>query len=79
MPSRAHAETIFLLAQRSIHGPAALPKSEKETRALQTKVAARLAFLAAKASELSRSRTGDEKKAMELARLLEFWMTRGKG
>ena len=32
----------------------------------------------AKANELARSRTGDEKRVTDLARLLEFWMTHGK-
>jgi hypothetical protein len=34
--------------------------------------------LAAKADELARSRTGDEKKATDLAALLEFWLIHGK-
>jgi hypothetical protein len=38
----------------------------------------RLATLAAKANELARNRTGDEKKATELAHLLEFWVVHGK-
>jgi hypothetical protein len=38
----------------------------------------RLASFAAKADELARSRTGDEKRATELAALLEFWLVHGK-
>ena len=78
LPSRAHAETVFLLSQRSIHGELLLPKTEHAAQKLQALVTKRLATLAAIAKELSGSRTGDEKKAMELARLLEFWMIHGK-
>ena len=76
--SRAHAETIYLLSQRDLHGTLQLPKTEKAMQSLQLLIAKHFVTLAAKADELSRSRTGDEKKAMELARLLEFWMVHGK-
>ena len=78
LSNRAHAETVYFLAQRGIHGALKLPKTETAALALQAQLTKRIAALAAKAKELSRSRTGDEKKAMELARLLEFWMARGK-
>ena len=52
--------------------------SLKAAQSLQTKLSARLAAHAATAKELSQSRTGDEKKATELAHLLEFWMVHGK-
>jgi len=78
LPSRAHAETVFALAQRGVHGPLPLPKTEKAAQSLQSRLKERLAVLAAKADELARSRTGDEKRATDLARLLEFWMTHGK-
>ena len=78
LPSRAHAETIHFLAQRGIHGTTLLPKAEKTAQRLQSEITKRISDLAAKAKALSRSRTGDEKKAMELARLLEFWMAHGK-
>jgi methylase of polypeptide subunit release factors len=78
LPSRAHAEIVHLLTQHGFHGALALPKTEKAAHSLQVQITKRLAGLAAKANELSRSRTSDEKKAMELARLLEFWMVRGK-
>ena len=78
LPSRAHAEMVHLLAQRSVHGALPLPKTEKAAKSFQVKLTARLATLAATAKELSQSRTGDEKKAMELAHLLEFWMVHGK-
>ena len=77
-PSRAHAEIVYLLTQRGVHGALRLPKTEVAAQVLQTQIAKRLAAFAAKANELSRSRTGDEKKAMELAHLLEFWMVHGK-
>jgi hypothetical protein len=78
LPSRAHAEMVHLLTQHSIYGVARLPKTEKAAQSLQARLTARLEALAATAKELSRSRTGDEKKAMELAHLLEFWMVHGK-
>ena len=76
--SRAHAETVYLLSQRGIYGTLALPSTEKAMQSLQGQIAKQLAALIAKAGELSRSRTSDEKKAMELAHLLEFWMVHGK-
>ena len=78
LPSRAHAEMVYLLSQRGIYGAVRLPKTEKAAQSLQARLTARLDALAAKANELARSRTGDEKKAIDLARLLEFWMTHGK-
>ena len=78
LPSRAHAEMIHLLAQRGVHGKLSFPKTEKAVSSLQASLQARLNALATKANELARSRTGDEKRAMDLARLLESWMTHGK-
>ena len=78
MPSRAHAEMVFTLARQNIHGALPLPKSEKAAQALQAGLTQRLVALAAKADELARSRTGDEKRATELAALLEFWLIHGK-
>jgi len=78
LPTRAHAETVYLLSQHSIHGSLSLPTSENVAQALKQQIAKRLESVAAKAGELARSRTGDEKRAADLARLLEFWMTHGK-
>jgi hypothetical protein len=39
---------------------------------------ARLKALTAKAEELARSRTGDERTAMEFSQLLLHWMINGK-
>ena len=78
LPSRAHAEMVFTLARRNFHGALPLPKSEKAAQTLQTGLTQRLVALAAKADELARSRTGDEKRATELAALLEFWLVHGK-
>jgi hypothetical protein len=78
LPSRAHAEMVHLLAQRGLHGAVRLPQTEKAAQSLQSGLTARLGALAAKANELARSRTGDEKRATDLARLLEFWMIHGK-
>ena len=78
LPSRAHAEMVFALARRNIHGALPLPKSEKAAQAMQAGLTQRLVALAAKADELARSRTGDEKRTTELAALLEFWLVHGK-
>jgi hypothetical protein len=78
LPSRAHAEMVFALARRNIHGALPLPISEKAAQAMQAGLTQRLIALAAKADELARSRTGDEKRATELAALLEFWLVHGK-
>jgi hypothetical protein len=78
LPSRAHAEMVFTLARQNIHGALPLPKSEKAAQVLQAGLTQRLVALAAKADELARSRTGDEKRATELAALLEFWLIHGK-
>ena len=78
LPSRAHAEMAFTLMLQNIHGTLPLPKSEKAAHTLQVGLTEHLISLAAKANELARSRTGDEKKATELAALLEFWLIHGK-
>jgi hypothetical protein len=78
LPSRAHAEIVYLLSQHGIHGLAPLPTEEKAARALQQRIVQRVVAIAVKAGELARSRTGDAKRAADLARLLEFWMTHGK-
>jgi hypothetical protein len=78
LPSRAHAETVCLLAQHGIHGSLPLPATEKAAQILQRQIVNRLARIAATATDLSRSRTADEKKALELSRLLQFWMVHGR-
>ena len=78
LPSRAHAETVYLLSRQGIHGPVILAATEKAARTLQARITQRLAAIVATAARLSRSRTAGEKKALELARLLEFWMLHGK-
>ena len=78
LPSSAHAETVFTLAQRYFHGALPLPKSEERAQTLQAGLTQRLVSLATKADELARSRTGDEKRATELAALLEFWLIHGR-
>ncbi len=78
LPSRAHAEMIFTLARHSFHGMLPLPKSNEAAHTLQAGLTQRLVSLAARANELARSRTSDEKRVTDLARLLEFWMIHGK-
>ena len=78
LPSRAHAELVHFAWQQKILGIVTLPKTEKAALELYTAATARLQALVAKASELARSRTSDERKAMDLSRLLVHWMINGK-
>ena len=76
--SRPHAELVHFAWQQNIHGKFALPKTEKAARELFTGATARLNALTTKANELARSRTSDERKALDLSRLLVHWMINGK-
>ena len=78
LPSRAHAELVYFAWQQKILGNLTLPKTEKAARDLYAAATARLTTLVTKASELARSRTSDERKAMDLSRLLVHWMINGK-
>jgi hypothetical protein len=78
LPSRPHAELVYFAWRQKIHGELALPKSENAARDLLDSATARLKAITAKAEELARSRTSDERKAMDLARLLAYWMINGK-
>jgi len=64
--------------QQRIRGDVALPKTEKAAHDLLTSVKERVESLTAKANELARSRTSDERKAMDISRLLIYWMMNGK-
>jgi hypothetical protein len=77
-PSRSHAEIIYTLSQRSLHGAIRLPEKESAARELKRLLDARLAAIADKANHLARSRTSDERKAADLAGLLQHWMIHGK-
>ena len=78
LPSRPHAELVHFAWQQNIHGKVALPKTEKAARELFNGATTRLKALTVKADELARSRTSDERKAMDLSRLLVHWMINGK-
>jgi len=78
LPSRPHAELAHFAWQQKIHGNMTLPKTEKAARELLAAATARLNALTAKADDLARSRTSDERKAMDLSRLLVHWMIHGK-
>jgi len=78
LPSRSHAETVFALSQIGVTGSVRLPQQESDARALKQLLDARLAALAEKANHLARSRTSDERKATDLAGLLQHWMLHGK-
>ena len=77
-PSRAHAEIIYLLASRGYIGELRLPRQESVTRALQRELETRLTRITSKLEQLSSSRTSDEKRAVDLSNLLQFWMIHGK-
>ena len=78
LPSRSHAEIVFKLAQLSLHGDIRLPEKENAARELNQQLEGRLAGIAEKADHLARSRTSDERKAADLAGLLQHWMIHGK-
>lgn len=78
LPSRNHAELVFALSQLGIHGGFRLPVAESSACELKKRLDARLAEIAGKASHLSHSRTSDERKAGDVAGLLQHWMIHGK-
>jgi methylase of polypeptide subunit release factors len=78
LPSRAHAELLYFAWQQNIRGNVELPKTEKAAQDLLNTASARLKTLTVKANELTRSRTSDERKALDISRLLLHWMINGK-
>jgi len=78
LPSRSHAEIIFTLARLGLHSDVQLPEAENAAHQLNQQLDARLAAIAEKANHLARSRTSDERKAADLAGLLQHWMIHGK-
>ncbi len=78
LPSRPHAELVHFAWQQKIHGKLALPRTENAARVLLADATTRLNALKAKADQLARSRTSDERRAMDLSRLLVHWMLSGK-
>lgn len=78
LPSRAHAELVRLLASRNIRGSIALPTSAKDATSLLARVTDRLAALTEQAGQLAGRRTGDERRATDLADLLMQWLIHGK-
>jgi hypothetical protein len=78
LPSRAHAELLYFAWQQNIRGKVELPKTEKAAQDLLNTASARLKTLTVKANELTRSRTSDERKALDISRLLLHWMINGK-
>jgi hypothetical protein len=55
-----------------------LPASAADAAALLAHLTDRLKALAEQASQLARSRTGDERRAADLASLLLRWLVHGK-
>ena len=78
LPSRAHAEIIFKLAQLGLHGRVYLPDKESAAQALKLKLDVRLAALLDKANHLAASRTSDDRKISDVSGLLQHWMIHGK-
>jgi hypothetical protein len=78
LPSRPHAELVHFAWQQRIYGRVVLPKKESAAHKLFGDATARVTALTAKADELARSRTSDERKAMDLSRLLVHWMMNGR-
>ena len=61
-----------------LHGAVKIPDTEAQAIALQKQLQARRNRISDKSDELARSRTGDERKMLELRSLLSFWMVNGK-
>jgi hypothetical protein len=78
LPSRPHAELVYFVSRQNIHGALELPKTESAARDLLSASRARLETLTAKADELTRRRTSDERRALDISRLLLHWMLNGK-
>jgi hypothetical protein len=78
LPSRAHAEIIFKLAQLGLHGKVHLPDKESAAQALKLKLDERLAMLVENANHLAASRTSDDRKISDVSGLLQHWMIHGK-
>ncbi len=78
LPSRAHAEIIFKLAQLGLHGKVHLPDKARVAQALKLKLDERLAALVEKANHLAASRTSDDRKISDVSGLLQHWMVHGK-
>jgi len=76
--SRSHAEIVFTLSQLGLHGDARLPETEIAAGGLKKQLDARLTAIAEKSNHLARSRTSDERKAADVAGLLQHWMIHGK-
>lgn len=78
LPFRSQAEIFFQLSQLGLHGSIQLPEAELASQALATEMTARLDAISEKAIHLAHSRTTDERKAADLAGLLQHWMIHGK-
>ncbi|MCI0541191.1 MAG: SAM-dependent methyltransferase [Verrucomicrobiales bacterium] len=78
LPSRTHAEIVFILAQHGLGGSIRLPQLVSDADELKTKLEARLAANAQKANRLARSRTSDEARIADVVNLLEHWLIHGK-
>jgi hypothetical protein len=78
LPSRPHAELVHLLASKGLHGTLPLPDFESDAVSLLARVNDRLSAFAAKANQLARSRTSDDKRIDDLVALLQHWMLHGR-
>jgi hypothetical protein len=78
LPSRAHAEIVFILAQHGLHGRVSLPEKESAAQALKAKFTGRLAAIVETANRLAASRTSDDRKISDVSGLLQHWMVHGK-
>lgn len=69
---------VFTLARLGLHGAVHLPEGAPEAAALKAELVTRLVANAARAQRLARSRTSDERRVEDLARLLEHWLVHGR-
>ena len=78
LPSRAHAELIYLLSTSRLTGNIKLPTNAAQTEKLLSDLRERLSTTQERALQLARSRTSDEARAIELSNLLQLWIMHGK-
>jgi hypothetical protein len=78
LPSRSHAELIYILATNRIAGDIRFPHSTAQVEELLANLSKKLSRMKERALQLARSRTSDEAKAIELAGLLQLWIVHGK-
>jgi hypothetical protein len=76
--SRSEAELVATIAREGLRGPASLPRTETEGRALLRKLNARLATAKTKFEALADERAGSGKLREQVIELLRRWLIHGR-